>query len=181
LPAASGSSERDGLTVPPRIYIADLAAYTAGKLRGQWYDLSAYQDAEALHADIAAFLAKTGAEEWAIHDGLPSIREYESLETVFALSQAVNEYGYGPVKAFVSLVPRWDAEQFEEAFLGAYDSVEDYAYELIEDCYGDMLKAMGHLSGYFDYEAFARDLELSGDVSAVPVDGCRSVYLFRAS
>lgn len=38
----------------------------------------------------------------------------------------------------------------------------DYAYELIEDCYDT--KSLGTLANYIDYEAFARDLELNGEI-----------------
>jgi hypothetical protein len=41
-------------------------------------------------------------------------------------------------------------------------SSSDYAYELIEDCYDT--KSMGTLANYIDYEAFARDLELNGEI-----------------
>lgn len=41
-------------------------------------------------------------------------------------------------------------------------SRSDYAYELIENCYDT--KNMGTLQNYIDYEAFGRDLELSGDI-----------------
>ena len=39
---------------------------------------------------------------------------------------------------------------------------EDYAAELIGDCYDT--KSMGTLQNYIDYEAFARDMELSGEI-----------------
>lgn len=41
-------------------------------------------------------------------------------------------------------------------------SRDDYAYELIEDCYDT--KVMGRLANYIDYEAFARDMELNGEI-----------------
>lgn len=41
-------------------------------------------------------------------------------------------------------------------------SRSDYAYELIQDCYDT--KNMGELQNYIDYESFARDLELGGDI-----------------
>lgn len=43
-------------------------------------------------------------------------------------------------------------------------SVLDYAYEIVDDCgmLNDMPENLRH---YFDYESFARDLELTGDVA----------------
>ena len=37
----------------------------------------------------------------------------------------------------------------------------DVAYEIIDECY-DLEKTLGHLSCYFDYNAFARDLSYDG-------------------
>lgn len=40
---------------------------------------------------------------------------------------------------------------------------EEYAQEFVDDCY-DLERKMGDLAQYFDYDAFGRDLELSGDI-----------------
>lgn len=46
---------------------------------------------------------------------------------------------------------------FEDSFCGEYNSEEDCAYDLVEECYDlpDFAKT------YFDYEKFARDLFIS--------------------
>ena len=41
-------------------------------------------------------------------------------------------------------------------------SASDYAYELIEECYN--VKSTGFLANYIDYDSFARDLILGGDI-----------------
>ena len=41
--------------------------------------------------------------------------------------------------------------------VGEYDSEEDFARHIIEECY-NLEKMMGNLANYFDYEAFARKL-----------------------
>src|ERR1700722_12250921 len=69
----------------PRIYVASLSDYNAGRLHGEWLD--AAQDPEALLAGIGAMSsAEPGAEEWAIHDyeefcGV-RLGEYASIESV---------------------------------------------------------------------------------------------------
>ena len=53
----------------PEIYVADLAAYNAGKLRGEWID--ANQDVDNIRAEIEKMLSSSPelfAEEYAIHD-----------------------------------------------------------------------------------------------------------------
>ena len=47
---------------------------------------------------------------------------------------------------------------FEEYYIGEM-SVREYAEELADDIFSECVK-----SGYFDYDSFARDLELGGDV-----------------
>lgn len=53
-----------------------------------------------------------------------------------------------------------DFEKFEEAYCGEWDSEEDFARQLVDDCY-DIERQMGSLSIYFDYAAFGRDLFLT--------------------
>ena len=63
------SSNPKHLTDTPRIYVASLADYNSGRLRGRWID--ADQPAEAIREQIVEMLAESNepiAEEWAIHD-----------------------------------------------------------------------------------------------------------------
>ena len=65
---AHGSPEREHWP-EPQIWIASLADYNNGHLRGAWID--ATQDPEDLHAATQRILSESqepGAEEWAIHD-----------------------------------------------------------------------------------------------------------------
>ena len=50
-----------------------------------------------------------------------------------------------------------ELDNFEEAYCGEWDSEEDFARHIVEECY-DLDRIMGNLSNYFDYDAFARDL-----------------------
>jgi antirestriction protein len=53
----------------PRIYVASLSDYNAGRLHGRWID--AAQGVEAVEAEIVDMLGESRqlvAEEWAIHD-----------------------------------------------------------------------------------------------------------------
>lgn len=70
--------------------------------------------------------------------------------------------------AFIDWHGSWDASMFEDCYIGDYSDhdnpVLEYAYQYIDDCY-DLEKMMGKLSAYFDYEKFARDMELGGDIA----------------
>lgn len=70
--------------------------------------------------------------------------------------------------AFIEWHGSWDASEFEDCYIGDYsyhdNPVLEYAYQYIDDCY-DLEKMLGNLSAYFDYEKFARDLQLGGDIA----------------
>ena len=48
-------------------------------------------------------------------------------------------------------------DNFEEACCGEWDSEEDFAQHIVEECY-NLDKMMGSLANYFDYGAFGREL-----------------------
>lgn len=158
-----------------RIYVADLAAYNAGSLHGKWIDLGQFADEEDLLAEIQANVLLPYHEEWAIHDyegfGPIKVSEYEALHNVIAHSQALDQLSeseHAPFAVFISDVVgsldyfNGDAlaavDEFHDRYLGEM-SMLDYAYKLVEET--DMLRGVSEtVAHYFDYEAFARDLEM---------------------
>jgi antirestriction protein len=119
----------------PRIYVASLSDYNAGRLHGRWID--ATQDREAIFDEIQAMLADSPeaiAEEFAIHDfddfGGIRLGEWEDVDHVCELAAALVAHGLAfaawyasaDVEAATSL-----AEQFQEAYCGEFDSLADYA------------------------------------------------------
>lgn len=167
----------------PRVYVASLADYNAGRLHGRWID--ANQDAEEILEEVRAMLAESKepvAEEWAIHDyegfeGL-TLSEYESFEKVAELGQAIGEHGpaYAAYAGHVG-TDYATPEGFEAAFMGEWDSEKDYAYSLADDI--DLFHDVPEDSPartYFDYDAWARDLFLDG-YSSVEAPGY-TVYVF---
>jgi antirestriction protein len=130
-----------------------------------------------------------GAEEWAIHDseGFGSLRlhEYESPTTVSRLGNGIAAHG----PAFASWASICDNEpealgQFDNHFLGNWESAEAYAEELFDQLgYQQQLEATlpESILPYvkLDAELFARDLELAGDISTADAeDG--STWVFDA-
>lgn len=168
-------------TVTPRIYVASLADYNAGRLHGRWID--ADQPAEDIYDEVQEMLAESKepiAEEWAIHDydgfGPLNLSEYESFEKVSDYATAISEHG----EAFAAWVEQQgndSVEDFQEAYIGTgWNSLEDYAAELIEEIYDT--KSMGNLAYYIDYEKFARDLEI-GDGYWTFTDSDYQLHIFR--
>ena len=53
-------------TEAPRVYVACLAAYNAGKLHGEWIDMGDADDAHEQALQVLETSPEAGAEEWAI-------------------------------------------------------------------------------------------------------------------
>ena len=172
----------------PRIYVASLADYNAGRLHGRW--VNAAQSSEALHAAINEMLAASrepSAEEWAIHDyeGFGPLRlgEYESIEKVANVARAIAKHGpaFAAWVAEVGIDETEEMERFEECFLGHFESIDAYVEQYVEDIgiETEIDKLAGPLAPYvrIDVEALGRDMLLGGDLSAVEAeDG--GVYIF---
>jgi antirestriction protein len=168
----------------PAIYVADLADYNAGILRGKWIEIDEDTTVESLQEEIAEMLAVKGHEEYAIHDysnfpGTGELGEYPSLETVIEVAEAVHGHGYDLISAYLRYFTIDELPQLEERFLGIHDSVEDYAREYIDDGV-DLGPSVGLLASYFDYAAYGRDLEINGDIVALDLPNSGGqVAIFR--
>lgn len=170
-----------------RIYVACLASYNAGTLFGKWID--ANQSAEEIHADISAMLRgspEAGAEEWAVHDyegfGEISLSEWPDISRISAIARMLEEHGDAFSLWYTSQDGQnVDIEEVEEKFLeqwqGAHDSKEAFADYLL-DTTGQLSEMPEFARRYFNFEAYARDLELSGDYSFVRANG--QVYAFSS-
>lgn len=167
-------------TETPRIYVACLASYNAGKLHGRWIDAT---DADVIREEIQKMLAESDepiAEEWAIHDyenfGGLSISEYEDIDKVAELGALIEEHGEAfAVFADHEGVEYATVESFNEAYCGEWDSEKDYAENIFDELYAHEVPE--HLQNYIDYEAFARDLFISDNYSARGESG--QLYVFR--
>lgn len=173
----------------PRIYVASLSDYNAGRLHGRWID--AVQDPEGLESDIKRMLDDSPepiAEEWAIHDyedfGDFNLHEYESLDKVSLVACGVAEHGPA-FAAWAALSSEEDhLANFEEAYRGQWPSVEAYAEQLLDDLRATEALAQipewlqPHVS--LDIAGFGQDLELGGDIQVEPAaDG--GVYVFEGN
>jgi len=80
-----------------RIYVADLAAYNAGKVHGVW--INATDDVEDIQKHINKMLANSPegfAEEYAIHDyeGFEGyqLSEYEGIKSVHEIASFIEDH-----------------------------------------------------------------------------------------
>lgn len=167
----------------PRIYVACLASYNAGRLHGEWID--ADEGAEAIREAIRAMLRASPepiAEDWAIHDhenfGGLALHEHESVGDVAEAAELIAEHGELAELAighFGGLGHLDEArEAIEERFSGAFADRDLWAWRLLEDS-GDLARIPERLHPYLDAERYARDLELSGDF--LVLDGESEVFV----
>ncbi|MEO0631997.1 MAG: antirestriction protein ArdA, partial [Planctomycetota bacterium] len=176
-------------TPTPRIYVASLADYNAGRLHGRWIDTD--QGADELHAEIQAMLSESTyppeENDWAIHDqegfGGLALNEAESMEDLSRLSLLIAEHSelFADVAAYLGGATWIDEAEgwFVDRYHGAFSSVLEYTWQFIEDCYAEQLDQMGDFLGrYIDYEAIARDLELGGDIITFKRDG--EIHIFSS-
>jgi antirestriction protein len=167
----------------PRIYVACLAAYNEGYLHGKWID--ADQDEEAIYEEIKEMMADSpvpGAEEWAIHDydnfGGMNLSEFESIEDIVKWAGLMAEHGTELVAGLVN-AHGGDFDEienfFENGYLGVYDSVADYLYEM-EESSGSLKEVPERYRNYIDWDSWAHDCDCNGDFTEVWIDG--KVHLF---
>ena len=191
----------------PRIYVADLAAYNNGILRGVWIDAT---DADDMHEATAAMLrdspvpntldseGRPTAEEWAIHDyeGFEGVKlgEYDDFETVATLGALIEEHG----EAFAAWYENesrtgMDAgelrERFEDEYRGEFESFEEFAAELYADVARELEQAEQKIYGRntpdimltnrIDWEGVAHDLQQSGAYWTREA-GYKSVHVFAS-
>jgi len=126
------------------------------------------------------------AEEWAIHDyegfGPLRLSEYEDLATISRLGLGIAEHGMAFAHwASVASTDPDELERFEDVYLGHAESVTAYAEQLLDELgYPQILEEAlpDHMQPYvtLEIEGFARDLELSGDITTSDGDG--GVYVF---
>ena len=161
-PAGASPSER------PRIYVACLAAYNAGTLHGAWIDVTTPED---IWREVSAMLRASpeeGAEEFSIHDyegfeGL-TLSEWESFEHVCALADFIGEHGALGAKLIRETGGLEEAQDAFGNYAGCHRSLAEFAEQL----WGETGEAIPKgLEPYIDWEAMARDMELSGDVFTI--------------
>ena len=166
-------------TETPRIYVASLSDYNAGRMLGDWIVLTG--DPDETHEAIAAMLATSqepGAEEWALHDHdgwAPfDVSEHANIEALNVIAAGIIEYGpafaawadnyhgHHPVAADI------DPAEFDDDYLGEWESVEAYAENLLEDIgiYDAIAKAVGESLALYcqpDIEMLAYEMQF-GDI-----------------
>ena len=148
----------------PALYCGTYGKYNEGNLGGMWVNVSTFDSYEdfinfcnAIHADEAdpeiMFQDFANIPDSLYHESMGE-KEFNKL---LEYCELCDNYCVSAVDDFLEWFSPEDLDRMDDAYMGVYDSKEDFAREMVNDCY-DINKMMGDLAYYFDYEAFARDL-----------------------
>ena len=159
------------------VLVQDLADYTTGTLRGQWFTPTDYADAPEFADAVASFLAiAPGHEEYSIddHEELPGayVPRHMALNDLWTLCANVVEYG--PAFAhWAGNVGAVDAvEDFQDRYRGLWDTPREYAQEFADEIGG--LVPMAWPYDCIDWEQATRELMMD----YATFDATEGVYLF---
>lgn len=148
----------------PAVYCGTYRKYNEGSIDGAWLDLTTFadydefievcrllhrdeEDPELMFQDYENFPYKWYSESCMDEETFDKIQEYAEMDE--SRQEAFDDY--------MDICSDDDFESFDDAYCGKWDSKEDFARQLVDDCY-DIERMMGSLSYYFDYEAYGRDL-----------------------
>lgn len=157
------SQHKSGCDGEPSVYVGTYAKYNEGSLCGLWVDLSSFDDydefinfCKAIHADeedpeLMAQDYECFPRQW-YNEGFMSEEDFDHIKEY---TEMCDKHSVEAVDDYMELHD--DLDNFEEAYCGEWDSEEDFARHIVDECY-DLERTMGNLSQYFDYEAFAREL-----------------------
>jgi antirestriction protein len=146
----------------PAVYCGTYGKYNSGSLEGMWIDLTTFFD----YDDFIEFCYNLHADE---EDPELMFQDYENFPRELYSESCFNEDEFDTiikyanlsdrdaVDAFISCFCVDELDNFEEYYVGYFDSEEDFARHIVEECY-DLDKMLGSLSSYFDYSSFADDL-----------------------
>ncbi|WP_408655240.1 antirestriction protein ArdA [Jatrophihabitans sp.] len=172
--------------------MGSLADYNDGLLHGAW--IEAAREPEQIEADIQAVLAaspwtaRTGepAEEWGIFDfdnfGACRLDQHEDLAWVSGVARGIAAHGLAFAAWADIAEDRELLADFDEAYIGQYDSLHAYVEQLINDLgYDQLLDRVvpPSLRPYVKIDLAATAQDLDADLHTVEAaEG--GVWLFNA-
>ena len=165
--------------IKPSIWAGSLSAYNNGTLLGEWLAPEDYQT----YSDFDKAIKKVtkNAEEVAImdYDNCPDFGEYPCIESLYDFIVASKKSNV-PFEALIKYAENQHISepedyiniitQAEDSYCGIWDNFQEYSDDFVDST--GMLSGVDNgepasffcVSAYFDYHAFARDLELDYSV-----------------
>jgi antirestriction protein len=115
-----------------------------------------------------------------LYDGFGPIKieEYDDLEEVAHIGELISGHG----ELFAELVNHFGRKHVDDAvkaldedYAGEYDSLADWAEQFAEDTGPP---DCGPYTGYIDWERYAKDAEMNGDIFTIESGG--KVHVFHS-
>jgi len=153
-------------TTSPAIYVGTYHKYNCGSLFGKWFDLTDFDDKSDFMEACHALHANESDPELMFQDweGIPDkFASESSVDWAFieAYKRAVDDGKDEAFVAWVEFTGECDYDAFEDAWCGEAASEEDYAYDYVQE-HGLLNEVPESLRGYFDYDAYGRDMFMNG-------------------
>lgn len=163
----------------PAVYVGTYAKYNNGSIKGAWLKLEDYSDADAFIAACHELHADEDDPEFMFQDYQcfpkafygesyinPDLWEWLALddderELLAVYQEHVNQDG--------------DIDDARDAFMGTADNKADWAAQWLDDT-GALAEVPAWARNYFDYEAYARDAEMGGEVTFARHNGTLWVF-----
>lgn len=152
-----------------KIFISNLKEYNNGKIIGEWVSLPCEWLEEVLNK-----ISNNGNDELFIYDyetdiSNLKISEYDDILQLNEIAEEIDNLSDDEVIALQAYLEQYnDIEQaLEEVRQGNYtiyydcDDMSDVAYQVVNES-GLLDGVPETIKGYFDYEAYGRDIDING-------------------
>lgn len=163
----------------PRVYVGTYAKYNNGNLAGKWLDLSDYSDREDFYEACKELHKDEPDPELMFQDfeGFPRSLYSESNVSDELIEYANLDEDDRELLAVYHQGVDGDAtiDKVRDAYQGKFSSESDWASDFLEET-GALNEVPESLRNYIDFEAYARDARLGGDVVFVRYEG--DVWVF---
>lgn len=157
-----------------RVYVGTYRKYNEGSIKGAWLDLDDYSDKdEFLEACHELHKDEEDPElMFQDYEGFPS--EYYSESSIDPKLWDWLELDDDDRELLAVYLEHANQdgtiEEARDNFAGKYDSESDWAENFLDDT-GALNEVPENLRSYIDFESYARDARLGGDVTFVRHDG----------
>ena len=150
----------------PAVYVGSFHKYACGSIFGAWLDITKFADYDEFCA-VCRFLHRDEADPELMcqdYENFPEIWYSEDImsEDMFDLIQEFAELDEDEREAYEAFLDvrcdsRISVEDFRDAYQGEWDSEEDFARHIVEEC-GMFDNLPESVKDYFDFERYADDL-----------------------
>ena len=150
----------------PAVYVGTYHKYNCGSIFGMWLDLTTFSDYDEFCA-VCRFLHRDEADPELTcqdYENFPEEWYSEDIfsEDIFDLIQEFAELDEDEREAYEAFLDvrcdsRISIEDFRDAYQGEWDSEEDFARHIVEEC-GMFDNLPESVKDYFDFERYADDL-----------------------